>query len=55
MGFFFEDKFQVIEKGGLLSSDKVALDNVSEKEAQKFIDKRSGLFGDGKTYYIKKK
>lgn len=55
MGLFFEDKYQVIEKGGFFSMDKVVLDNVSQSEAQKFIDSKSGFFGDGKDYFIKKK
>ncbi|MBM7618052.1 hypothetical protein JOC36_001652 [Weissella uvarum] len=55
MGLFSNDDYQVFEKGGLLSSDKLVLDNVSQKEAEKFIDDKSGFFGDGKDYYIKKK
>lgn len=52
----FDSKYQVMQKGGFLKSDKVVLDNVSKKEAEKFIDSKSGFFGgDGNDYFIKKR
>jgi hypothetical protein len=53
MGLF--DKYQVIEKGSVFSADKVVLDNVSQSEAQKFIDSKSGFLGDGNDYFIQPK
>ncbi|CAK1254314.1 unnamed protein product [Fructobacillus tropaeoli] len=54
MGLFNGKNYMVVEST-LFSGERKILDNVTLKEAEDFINKHNGFFGDGKNYNIKKK